>query len=197
MRGAQLRQDAVKAHQGGQLSEAQRLYEKALALCPGDPNTLHFLGVLRHNQGQSAAGVELIQRSLEIAPQNPHAWMNLGTLLVALDQTEGARAAYERAVELAPESADAWLNLGFFLRKRRESFAAVEAMDRAVQLRPTHVLSVYQRGIARLEAGDITEAESDYRAALELEPGFTDAYDSLGVLLYRLVSQHVNNETWI
>jgi len=183
-RSAQLCRDAVKAHQRGQLSEAQTLYEKALALRPDDPDTLNFFGVLRHNQGQSAAGVEMIQRSLQIAPQNPHAWLNLGTLLLALDENEKARSAYERASILAPESADAWLNLGFCLRKMREATAAAAALERAVQLRPAHVLSVYQRGIARREAGDFTGAEADYRAALELEPGFTDAFDSLGVLLY-------------
>jgi predicted TPR repeat methyltransferase len=178
-------QGAVKAHQAGRFAEAQTLYQRTLARWPGDPDALHFFGVLRHNQKQSREGIELIRRSLQSAPDNAHAWLNLGNVFLETDQIERAKAAYERASVLAPGFADAWFNLGVCLRRLDDARAAVEVLDRAVALRPGHAITLYQRGIARREAGDMQAAESDFRAALLLKTDYTEVYESLGMLLYR------------
>jgi predicted TPR repeat methyltransferase len=184
-RGAELLQEAMKAHQAGRFAEAQTLYERALARWPGDPDALHFFGVLRHNQKQSPAGIELVQRSLQSAPGNAHAWLNLGNIFLETDQIEQAKAAYERASVLAPELADVWFNLGVCLRKLNDARAAVDKLDRALALRPDHAATLYQRGIARREAGDAQAAESDFRAVLRLKPDYAEVNESLGMLLYR------------
>jgi predicted TPR repeat methyltransferase len=187
--GSKIRSDqlvirAINAHQGGRFAEAQALYEQALTRHPGDPDALHFFGVLRHNLQQSAAGIDLIQRSLEVAPNNPHAWLNLGNILMELKRAPDAKRAYERSSELAPGLADAWYNLGICLRQLAEAPAAVTALDRAVKLRPSHAPSRYQRGIAQRDAGNFPTAEADYRGALTLAPGYVEVYESLSMLLY-------------
>lgn len=184
-RSAQRLQAAIKAHQAGELAAARTGYEAVLALRPADPDALHFFGVLLHNQGDSSAGAASIRRSLKVAPNNPHAWLNLGNILLEQDVSPAARAAYERCAALAPELPDAWYNLGICLRKMDDAPAAVSALDRAIKLRSTHAASHYQRGIAQRDAGNLEAAESDFRGALALNPGYTEVYESLGMLLYR------------
>ena len=184
-RRAKLLQAAMQAHQAGQLAAARDGYEAVLALRPGDPDALHFIGVLHHKQGNSVAGVASIRRSLKAAPNNAHAWMNLGNILLEQDQSQEAKAAYERAVALAPALADAWYNLGICLRKVDDAAAAIGALDRAIGLRGAHAPSHYQRGIAQRDAGHLDAAESDFRGALALKPDYVEVYESLGMLLYR------------
>ena len=184
-RSTRLLQNAMKAHQAGRFAEARVHYERVLALRPRDPDALHFFGVLQHNEGRSSDGVASIRRSLEVAPNNPHAWLNLGNILLWQDQSEPAKAAYERSAALAPDLADAWYNLGICLRKMDDASAAVHALDRAVALRSTHAAAHYQRGIAQRDAGNLEAAEADFRRALALKPGYTEVYESLGMLLYR------------
>ena len=184
-RSAKLLQAAIKAHQAGQFALARGGYEAVLALRPGDPDALHFFGVLHHNQGNSAEGVASIRRSLEAAPNNPHAWMNLGNIWLEQDQSQEAKTAYERAAALAPDLADAWYNLGICLRKAEDAPGAISALDRAIGLRSGHAPSHYQRGIAQRDAGRLDAAERDFRGALTLKPDFVEVYESLGMLLYR------------
>jgi predicted TPR repeat methyltransferase len=184
-RTAQLLQDAIAAHRAGRLDAARANYERVLASDPRDPNALHFYGVLQHNQKRSAEGIESIRRSLALAPANAHAWLNLGNILLEHERSDEAKEAYARAAALAPEMADAWFNLGLSLRKLDDAAAAVRALDRAVTLRPDHAPSAYQRGIARRDAGDLAAAEADFRRAIDLKSDYTEAFESLGMLLYR------------
>jgi predicted TPR repeat methyltransferase len=184
-RSAQLLQSAIKAHQAGQLAHARTGYETVLARRPSDPDALHFYGVLQHNLKASDKGIALIRRSLKVAPQNPNAWLNLGNILLEQDNAEEAKAAYEQAAKLAPDLSDSHYNLGICLRKMDDAAGAVKALDRAIALRPEHAPSHYQRGIAHRDAGDLPAAEANFARALELNTGYTEVYESLGMLLYR------------
>jgi len=184
-RNAELLQDAIVAHRAGRLDVARVAYERVLARNPRDPDALHFYGVLQHNQHRSDEGIASIRRSLALAPANAFAWLNLGNILLEGQRSEAAKQAYERAASLAPDMADAWFNLGICLRKLEDAPAAVQALDRALMLRPTHAPSAYQRGIAQRDAGNLPAAEMDFRRAIELKSDYTEAFESLGMLLYR------------
>src|SRR5207237_4716707 len=44
---------AVTTHQEGRLGEAEPLYREVLALAPGQPDAMHFLGVLESQRGNT------------------------------------------------------------------------------------------------------------------------------------------------
>jgi len=48
---------AVQFHRQGWLEPAEEVYRAVLKLLPGEPNALHYLGVLLHQTGNSAAAV--------------------------------------------------------------------------------------------------------------------------------------------
>ena len=107
---------AVQFHRQGWLEPAEEFYRAVLKLEPGEPNALHYLGVLLHQTGKSEAGVELLRayhRASELAPENPSVLNNLGVVLKALDRPEEAEVVLRKAIVIAPKHAEAWFNLGF------------------------------------------------------------------------------------
>jgi predicted TPR repeat methyltransferase len=178
--------EALAAHRSGRLTEALPLYERALAESPEDPDTLHFLGLLRHDLGQNGPAIELIKRSLQLAPGNPHAWINLGNILVELGLHPHAKRAYQEACTVGADLPDAWYGLGMCLRNIDEPQNAVGPLTRSLELRPDNARCLHERAMAHRDARELDAAERDYRAAAALDPADARVREGFGRLLYRL-----------
>jgi tetratricopeptide (TPR) repeat protein len=94
-----------------------------------------------------------------------------------------AAVAFERCLQSASDEAicefNRWLvyyYLGYSLVQLKRWTAAVGAFTRAIELNPQHVRSLINRGLAYHCLENVTAAEADYRAAVDLEPGAADAY---------------------
>ena len=72
--------------------EARRLFERALALEPGNVDALNGLGVALTRTGERARGVEALRRAVRLAPGHPEANRNLA---VALEHEGRGREAAE------------------------------------------------------------------------------------------------------
>ena len=109
--------------------DAERHFERALALHPTDPAAAcaayeaaleadpdHAgahgnLGACRHERGMLAEAEQAYRRGLERCPEDATLQFNLAVLLEDLGREEEAIGAYRRAIELAPDFADAHFNL--------------------------------------------------------------------------------------
>ena len=91
----------------GAVADATVMAERALALRPGDPQSLQVMGNARHDQGDFAAAAACYRAALIRAPNHAGLWTNLGNSLHALGRPAEALAAQDRAVALAPEDAEA------------------------------------------------------------------------------------------
>jgi tetratricopeptide (TPR) repeat protein len=60
---------AIVLHQGGNLAEAERLYQRVLVMEPASFAPRHMLGVIRFQQGQYPQAIELIAGALKLNPQ--------------------------------------------------------------------------------------------------------------------------------
>lgn len=144
-------QDAIALLRDEQLDAADAALGALLRQHPGQPDCLHFLGVLRHVQGRHAEAVALIERALQQIPQHAGAWNNLGNVLLESGRLDDAARAYERCVAAAgdrPEAADALANLGVLHRKRGDAVAAEDACRRAIALRPEAEAAWYNLSLA-------------------------------------------------
>jgi len=50
--------EAMRHHQAGRQAEAQRLYQRILAVAPSHPGSLHNLGVIARSQGRAGEAIE-------------------------------------------------------------------------------------------------------------------------------------------
>ncbi len=125
-----LYEQAVGAHQRGQLGEAERLYLQLLQAAPDAFAPRHLLGVVRAQQGRHAEALEMIGQALRIRPDVPEALLNYGNVLKNMGRFDAALAAYDRALAVRPDFTGAMFNKANAYREMKRP------ADAARQLRP-------------------------------------------------------------
>jgi predicted TPR repeat methyltransferase len=155
------------------LDAADDLLARILQAAPGDPDALHYQGLLRHAQGRGDESIALIGRSLSLQPAQSGAWNNLGNLLVEIGRIDDAMRAYENSVSFASggdEGADALSNIASLERKKGHWHAAERVSRRAIELRPDFSEAWYNLSIALMEQGRIHESVIANSRAVLLQP---------------------------
>lgn len=182
---AQLQQ-ALAAHQQGNLAAAESTYRKILGKAPKHFDALHLLGVLHAQQGQFAQAIELIQRALKTNSGHAGAYSNLGNAQLGLGQAEAALVSYDRALKLTPKSPDLLFNRGNALKGMNRFNEALASYDSALALMPIHADALINRGHVLQELARHQEALTSYEAALAIKPHAVNALISYGHLQQQL-----------
>lgn len=177
---------AVQFHRQGWLEPAEEFYRAVLKLQPGEPNALHYLGVLLHQTGNSEAAVELVRAAIERRPDWADAHNNLGNVLKELSRLDEAAAAYTRAAELAPDDAAILNNLGVVLKALDRGAEAEAALRKATTIAPKHAEAWFNLGNLLLRTGRPEEAADALQTAVTLKPGRRGAWNRLVQILGRL-----------
>jgi predicted TPR repeat methyltransferase len=184
---------AVQLHQTGQLDAAEVFYRKTLHLQAGQPDALHFLGVLCHQRGRSDEGIRLIRMALRVVPQHADVHNNLGNIHKETSNLAAAEACYRQALACSRQHHDALSNLALVLeaqeRPREASQAYADLLEQAPQLSRAHYLmGMYLRRHVN-ETMDLEQAVDCFRNAIRCDGGNVRALDALGVTLYMLGRQ--------
>ncbi len=164
----------------GRLAEAEAAFARALAIEPGDAQTLFNHGVVLQEQGRLDQAVDAYRRSLAIQPGQPAARFNLGNALLALGRADEAVTAYREAVAQAPTLVAAWYNLGHALTALDRPGEALAAHDQALAIEPGHAGAHDSRGLALQALRRPAEAIDAHRAAIAADPASAEAHNNLG-----------------
>ncbi len=105
---------------------------------------------------------------------------NRGVMLDALGKSAEAQHDFQTAVMLKPDLGDAYVNLGSMLIKKRQYPEALDNINKGLALGMgfPHI-GYYDRAVAEEMMGRYKESYYDYKKALELEPGYTQASERL------------------
>ncbi|MFO1316703.1 MAG: tetratricopeptide repeat protein [Burkholderiales bacterium] len=174
---------AAALHTQGQLDEAERVYDAAIAAEPGNFDALHMRGVLAFQRGRHDEAMRLIDAALRVKP-DAAALANRGLVLQAQGRLADALASMDAALVLAPRSVDGWVNRGRVLSALARHDEAVASVDRALALSPDHAPAHVARAGAMHTAGRLGEAIASYEAALELRPDDAATWIRLGGALH-------------
>jgi tetratricopeptide (TPR) repeat protein len=103
----------------GRMDAAIRDFERAVALKPGDADTVFNLAFILQRQGKHQEALEHFQRAVEASPFLDRAWYGMGLSLSKLGRYEEAAAKFSEAARLQPMNpyasyhlAGAWFQLG-------------------------------------------------------------------------------------
>lgn len=159
---------------------------QVLANDPANPEALHLLGLALRQGGNLPAAADCLRRSVELAPRRSDFRVNFGNLLRGDGRLREAEEQYSIALELEPNSRIARLALARLLNESGAHEAArAEAQKLVVD--DAHDAEAWAAlGQARRALGDLVAAETAYRRALELKPGYGVARHNLGALLGEL-----------
>lgn len=175
---------AVRLHRGGRLTEAETIYRQVLAARPGQPDALHFLGLLAHQQKRGAEAVELIRQAIALAPEAADFHNNLGNVLKEQGRLAEAAAAYRKVIALRPDHAAAHNNLGVALKAGGDLEGAAAAYRKAIALKPDHVEAMLNLGGVLAEQDKDADAIQVYEAVIAIKPEHPEAYYRLGHLYW-------------
>jgi len=179
----QLLQQAVDAHQQGQLDIAAPLYRRFLAENISHPTALQLLGLLHSQRGEYETAIQLMQESLRHFPEQAEVANNLGNALSGCGRLDEAMASFNRAVEIYPRYADAWRNLGICQIQRGDYQAAAIAFKRCLEIRPRDPGAWLGLGNVMRQQQDLEQAINCYDKALKIDPDYAEAHYNLGICL--------------
>jgi predicted TPR repeat methyltransferase len=168
--------NAIELLRDERIEQAEPALEAILKRWPGQPDALHYLGVLRHTQGRIDEAVALIREALAAMPDFAGAWNNLGNVLLLAGRADEAADAYERAVRVSGDQASsaeavrALNNLGVLHRKLKRPDRAELALREAVGRDPGFADAWYNLSITLIDTGRIPEGLTAHSKAVALWP---------------------------
>lgn len=179
-------QVAFDSHCAGELEQAEALYRMILDVDPGQPDALHFLGVLLHQRDGHDSALEMIRQSIALAPGQADWHNNLGNILTARGELEQAAAVFSQAIALKPHDALPWNNLGAVQQQLGQLEAAERTFRQAIAISPIFADALNNLGNLLDAQGHELEAAEYFCRAYVLEPTQGKQKSMLGVAYYRL-----------
>ena len=175
---------ATQLHRNNQLEGAETLYQRILEAAPGQPDALHFLGLIRFQRGRPEEGVAFILQAIEQLPGHADFHNNLGNIRTSIGQLVEGRDSYLRAIALEPQRADFHNNLGVLYRADGDLDKAEAEYLQAVELDPQHFRAYNNLGMLCAARKDIKAAVQYYCKSITLMPHHPDGHKLLGLAYY-------------
>jgi tetratricopeptide (TPR) repeat protein len=159
----------------GQLTEAVGNFTAALALRPGDPDLLYYLG---HSSGLLSKNA--IDTLIATHPDSARAHQALAENYFVLRQMPQAETEYKEALRLRPDLPGLHLELGQVYANSAQWTKAEEEFRAETKLQPGNAEAAYRFGGALLQQGKAHEALPQLRRSNDLKPDMPETLYSLG-----------------
>jgi FkbM family methyltransferase len=151
-----------KIHQAGQLRQAERMYEQAVAMQPTHASAWCYLGMALHDQERYDEAVAAYQRAIALRPNFPIALNNLGNTYRMQRRLEEAVKAFDASLAQKPDYLIAFKNKGTTLCWEGHVREALETYEQAEKYAPDDAEIHKHLGILRLLIGDFDRGWPEY-----------------------------------
>lgn len=167
----------------GRLQEASLVFRRALEIDPSRTDLLRALGGLLADAGQPGAAAYL-EEAVRREPTSGVAVAMLSLAYAQDGRLDESVTAAKNAVSLSPNRPQIQILAGRAMLIAQRPADAERHFSEAVRLDPSNPESLTRRGIARAALGD-RRAESDFRRALIVSPGYPPALRALDQLKHQ------------
>ena len=123
-------QQAIAAHKGGKLQDAERLYRAILQAQPKHPDANHNLGVLAVAVGKPLEAIPLFKLALDANPQIEQFWLSYIDALFRLERFDDAKRVLREGARFGV-SADKLVALNQRVQERRPNRATQSGKGQA------------------------------------------------------------------
>lgn len=168
--------------EAGNLDEALRCYDEAIAKAPGLARAHMNRGNILLACGNTEGALQAYRKALELEPDYAAAHYNIGNAHANLDNHEAACAAYENAIRIQPQFVDAHVALGCSLEDTERSEEAIACYRKALEIDPDYAEVHNNLGRVLLAKGHQDEALLSFDRALELGPDNAEALLNLAII---------------
>jgi tetratricopeptide (TPR) repeat protein len=175
---------ANAAFAANQYVKAEKEYREVFRFAPDDPVAVRQLAMIYLDQGQFPQAYPLLKKAAELEPDNQETQLKLGEILLAMRDYTQARDTALQILGKQPDHDKALLLMAYASRKPEEieeTRKLVQSLREKGQDRPSYHLAL---GALAAQQNDLARAESEFKAALNLDPNSIDALTSLGGLYW-------------
>ena len=159
---------------------------------PGKYYIRFFLGVCSLSMQDPAGGLKYLQQALDLDPKEediPSIHVYTAICLKEQERFREAIPLLEKAGAMDPGRTDVFNLLGYCHYRMKEHEKAIECFREVLKLNPSSGIDYANIASNYREMGKIREAVSNYRLALELDPGIDFARENLARLSPLLVEE--------
>ena len=173
--GSKFLEEAIKAHQAGDIIKAEALYLNTINSGVHNATAFSNLGVIYKNSGRYKEAIGVYKRAISSNPKFAEAYTNLGNLLKDLGKLDQALACTLKSIELKPEASKALYSLGTIKMALGETQEAKKYLLYSIKSNP-------QEYGAYFELSRILNTTEE---AVELIDSIASAKPPEGIPLYR------------
>ncbi|REK21699.1 MAG: glycosyltransferase, partial [Planctomycetota bacterium] len=192
--------DHTPAGRAGKLDRDFRLLELELADRPDHPFVLFNLGMTHADARQYEQAIDFLQRCITVSqPSESHLRKAYALLVSSLQQTEqfaDAHATCRQGLQLYPDDKELLFRDAMLLHQSGRLEESVETYQRVLnQATDRHFTSVdagiggtktrHNLAIVYEDLGRLKEAEREWRAVVDAEPGYRSGWRGLGQVLLK------------
>ncbi|HEY3757101.1 MAG TPA: tetratricopeptide repeat protein [Opitutaceae bacterium] len=157
---------------------------EALRLKPDLPEAHLNLGLALGRTGHTDEAERELREALRLRPRYPEASRDLGLVLAGEGRTDEALADYREALRWRPFYPDTRRELASLLAASGRAAEAEREFEQAIRFAPHDAATRFAYASALNRMPDRRDdAQRQYEAAIELDPGMPEAHNDLGVLL--------------
>ena len=159
------------ARRQGQMEQAQRYMQQAVALERDFAPAFVNLADLYRAWGKTRESLEILQQGLKVAPDDADLLHALGLAQVRSGEKAAALTSLAQAAELAPSDPRYAFVHAIALNGMGQSDEAIRVLDASLRGNPTHRDTLFTLVQLNLEAGNSSRAELFARRFRQLWPG--------------------------
>ncbi len=144
----------------GDRPAAEALFERALALDPGNPATLTGLAIHHRERGAMREAILACDAAIRAVPDYLDAWLERAAILATTGSPRAARESFTRAAELAPGNPAPHAGLAALAAREGDPVGAQHHAARALTLDPSNPIATNALASAALTGGDAARAKA-------------------------------------
>lgn len=170
----------------GQDDQALDDLNQAVKLSPDMADVRVARGSFYARTDKPKLALEDFNAAVAAEPGNAEAYNSRGALYAnSLNEPDKALADIEKAVSLKPDDPSYQYDLGMMRLRTRDFSEAIASFDKALDLKGPPARIMAARADAYSQLGDHAHALEDIQLALEKDPKYAGAYDTLGLIRLR------------
>lgn len=173
---------AAEAFKKGRHADSEKLCRRILSLVPGQPNTLHLLGLVRFSLKDFNAASAHLETALESFPNSAELHLQLGNAYGEIGDMDRAFSFLDRALELQPGYPEALFNKARLNDTLGHLNLAEKLYSDALKQRDSYLAALLGLGNILKKSSRTSEALELYHDAVAKSPDIAVLHNNLGNL---------------
>lgn len=173
---AKLISEGNEHYRKGEVAEAVRSYNQALATDPENPVAWNNKGLILAVAGNYAEALKCHLKAIELDPKHVDAISNVGMAYTKMGELGKALEWYERALDIDPRHETTWNNKGNLLSKAGKYEEALACYDRAIDINPRYMAAMNNKAVELIHLKRYEEALALLDPVLRSRPLFAEGW---------------------